>query len=680
MVFLHDIFTVCGGISIALGLIYLFVTYRLNFEKKYLYFSVFSVFAGIYYFLAMRDVESIVNPVLNERMLIFTAAVYYGIFPWFIGEYTKIKYQRWQWILSFTFVLAYILFLAIPSGSVMRPSWQISAYAGTLGIVFYGLWCGRSFYQDNKGSGAVFLISFLLMLILTLDEIFTTYAGVGLFTNFQLEFLPLDFYPMFFILIMTGDLTNELLQKFHMERALSKSERKWTILMDHINLIVVELDMEGHIRYINPFYEKLTGYEVSRVWGKNWYDLMLPEEERGLIKGSTKTKPDIFLPHYKNHIVTISGEQKMIHWSSIYLVNDKGERISSISIGLDYTQQEEYVEEIHNLKLKLEAENIFLKDEMVLNFDFNEITGKSDTLKYALYRIEQVAPTDTTVLLEGETGVGKELFARAIHATSKRNKLPLLKVNCSSMPANLIESELFGHEKGAFTGADRMRPGRFEVANKGTLFLDEIGELPLELQPKLLRILEEGAFERLGSNTTRNTDVRIIAATNRDLIKEVENGRFREDLYYRLNTFQVSIPPLRKRKEDIPLLVDTFVQMFNKKLGKKIDKISKHTLKLLEEYDWPGNIRELRNVIERSVITNSGSVLRIDENLISPEGSSARDTSMESLEAVERKHIVKVLKACKWRIEGEKGAARILDLHPNTLRNRMKKLKIERPN
>jgi len=681
MGFLHDIFTVCGGISIALGLIYLFVAYWLNFEKRYLYFGVFSIFAGFYYFIDIWNLEGLGGSMFQERLLIFTAAVYYGIFPWFIGEYTRIRKLNLQWGLSFTFLLAFILLLAIPSHSGSHISWQILAHTGTMGIVVYGLWCGWHFYSVNKKSGTLLLLSLFIMLALTLEEVLSTYTGFGLFRNLEFEFLPLDFYPMFFILIMAGNLTNELVMRYQMDLELSLRERKWTMLMERINLIVVELDMNGRIQYINPFYEELTGYEVSKVLGQNWYDLMIHEEERNAIRKTSTTNPELFLPNYKNSIVTTRGEKKMIHWSNMYLTNEEGERIGSLSIGLDSTQQEKYMEEIQILKMKLEAENIFLKEELVLNYDFGEITGKSDALKYALYRIEQVAKTDTTVLLEGETGVGKELFARAIHTTSQRKNAPMFKVNCTSMPVNLIESELFGHEKGAFTGADNIRPGRFEVADRGTLFLDEIGELPLELQPKLLRVLEEGEFERLGSNTTRKVDVRIIVATNRNLKEEVDQGRFREDLYYRLNTFQISIPPLRKRKEDIPLLVDSFVRHFNKKLGKRVHKINKHTLKLLNNYEWPGNIRELRNTIERSVITSSGSELRIDEALISQKGSSTRDAKrIVPLETIEREHIISALKACKWRIEGAQGAARFLDLHPNTLRNRMKKLKIERPN
>jgi transcriptional regulator with GAF, ATPase, and Fis domain len=298
-------------------------------------------------------------------------------------------------------------------------------------------------------------------------------------------------------------------------------------------------------------------------------------------------------------------------------------------------------------------------------------------LQYVLVKVKEVAPTETTVLIEGETGVGKELFARAIHQNSLRQNRPLVKVNCAALPANLIESELFGHEKGAFTGASTTRKGRFELADGGTLFLDEISELPLELQPKLLRVLQEQAFERLGGHHTISVDVRIIAATNKNVTQEMEAGRFREDLYHRLYVYPLSVPPLRQRKSDIPLLVQTFVAQFANTMGKQIDTIPQSTMDAFVKYAWPGNVRELQNVIERAVITTQGSRLRLAEKLHVREERSSTSSKLLSLEEVERKHILEVLDACKWRISGEQGAAVILGLHPNTLRFRMQKLGIK---
>jgi formate hydrogenlyase transcriptional activator len=292
--------------------------------------------------------------------------------------------------------------------------------------------------------------------------------------------------------------------------------------------------------------------------------------------------------------------------------------------------------------------------------------------------VERVAGTDTTVLLLGETGTGKELIARAIHRHSARKDRPLIKVNCAALPPTLIESELFGHEKGAFTGALARKMGRFELADAGTIFLDEIGELPLDLQAKLLRVLQDGAFERLGSVQTTTVDVRVIAATNRNLVQQVAAGHFREDLYYRLNVFPVTLPPLRERREDIPLLVWYFVAKCQGKLGKPIERIPERAMTALMAYHWPGNIRELANVIERAMILSPGTTLVVDEALGSSDLSDSIIPPTQHLEEVERAHILAVLNACQWRIKGAGQAAERLGLHPSTLYSRMRKLGIER--
>jgi formate hydrogenlyase transcriptional activator len=335
------------------------------------------------------------------------------------------------------------------------------------------------------------------------------------------------------------------------------------------------------------------------------------------------------------------------------------------------------LEEIERLKLQLETENVYLREEIKTGQGFQKIVGNSDAMQYVFFKVKQVSPTDATVLVLGETGTGKGLVAHAIHEMSARKDRPMLTVNCAALPANLIESELFGREKGAFTGAHARQVGRFEVANGGTIFLDEIGEMPLELQAKLLRVLQEGEFERLGSPRTIKVDVRVIASTSRDLKAEIRNNRFREDLFYRLNVFPVTIPPLRMRTADIPQLVNHFVAGYGRKIGRQIKSIPKITMKSLQEYSWPGNVRELEHVIERAVITSTGPALRLADQL-EQEAAEAREEPLRELAAMEREHMLKVLEKTHWKIDGEGGAASLLGLKPSTLRFRLKKLGIKR--
>ncbi len=306
------------------------------------------------------------------------------------------------------------------------------------------------------------------------------------------------------------------------------------------------------------------------------------------------------------------------------------------------------------------------------------IVGVSDAMRYVMFRIDQVASTDATVLLYGETGTGKELVARALHRRSARRNHPFVVVNCAAMPAALIESELFGRERGAFTGAHTSQIGRFELANRGTIFLDEIGELPLEVQPKLLRVLQEGQVERLGSPRTVDVDVRIVAATNRDLTEEAKEGRFRRDLYYRLNVFPITLPSLRQHREDIPLLVRHLVDRLGRTLRRPIDTIADEVMDSLQAYDWPGNVRELENVLQRAMILSRDTTLTsVDLGVPTLDGTP--DPVNATLTEVERRHILRVLDAARWRIEGTGGAAHVLGLKPSTLRSRMMKLGILRP-
>jgi transcriptional regulator with GAF, ATPase, and Fis domain len=351
---------------------------------------------------------------------------------------------------------------------------------------------------------------------------------------------------------------------------------------------------------------------------------------------------------------------------------------------------------------RLRQQKLYLQEEIKADHNFEQIIGRSPALTDVLAQVARVAPTDATVLVTGETGTGKELIARAVHSASPRKDKPLIKVNCAALPAGLVESELFGHEKGAFSGAFARRQGRFELADGGTIFLDEIGELPAETQVKLLRVLQEREFDRVGGAAPIRVDVRVIAATNRDLLKEVQDKRFREDLYYRLNVFPVRLPPLRERRDDVPLLIHFLVNKFALRVGKGLEGVSRGTMQRLQDYPWPGNVRELENVLERAVILATGPTLEVAADLLpapartrpaeeraQPEGAGdvpvaaaapqAPGQPMPRLEAVERDYIVTVLQHTNWILTGPRGAAKVLGLHPNALRNRMKKLGITRP-
>lgn len=368
--------------------------------------------------------------------------------------------------------------------------------------------------------------------------------------------------------------------------------------------------------------------------------------------------------YYKRHLEEIVEKRT----SELRVAKEQAEKSKNIA--------ETALYEIKQLKEQLEAERAYLQEEIKLEYNHESIIGQSNAINYVFYKIEQIANTDTNALVLGETGTGKELVARAIHGLSQRKDRALVKLNCATLPANLIESELFGHEKGAFTGAHSRRMGRFEIANGATLFLDEIGELPLDLQPKLLQVIQNGEFERLGSSDTIKADVRIIAATNRDLEEEVRKGRFREDLWYRLNIFAITMPPLRERLDDIPLLVDFYIDKISKRLGKSIKIVPVSVMEALQKYHWPGNIRELENVLERAVISSSGPKLHLIDELKRPYKDLKR--SDRTLEEIEREYIIQVLEQVKWKVSGKNSASEILGLDRSTLRARMRKLNIKK--
>ena len=410
------------------------------------------------------------------------------------------------------------------------------------------------------------------------------------------------------------------------------------------------------------------------------------DERKGLELGAVDyiTKPispPILMARVRSHLA-LKAMAAFLRDKNDFLEVKVAKRTAELVVALEEAEKkkeitENSLTEIKKLKDLLEGERAYLREEIKLENDHENILGQSDALKYVLYKVGQIAGGDTTVLVLGETGTGKELAARAVHSSSLRKNKALVKVNCATLPSNLIESELFGHEKGSFTGSHAKHLGRFEIADKATLFLDEIGELPLELQAKLLRVLQDGEFERVGSSQTIKVDVRIIAATNRNLEEEVRKGRFREDLLYRLNIFPITMPPLRDRLEDIPLLVDFYVMKITKRLGKAIEIIPAALINALQDYHWPGNIRELENVLERAVINSSGPKLRLVDELKKPT-SKVLGAGQKTLQSVEREYIVQVLEQTHWKISGKTSAAEILGLDRSTLRARMRKLDIQK--
>lgn len=469
--------------------------------------------------------------------------------------------------------------------------------------------------------------------------------------------------------------------------------KRYELILNSAGEGIYGLDADGKVTFVNPAAVVMTGWSAEETIGETGH----AQHHHTKADGSPYAHEDC--PIYAalndgeiHHQVRDEvfwckdGSSFPVYYTSTPII-DNGQIIGAVVVFQDVTDVKESetklknaIEEIYQLKERIQAENKYLQEEIKHNSNFEKILGQSPKLEKAFHQVEQVAPTDTTVLLLGETGTGKELFARSIHDLSLRKERPLVKVNCSALPMSLIESELFGHEKGSFTGAISRRIGRFELAHGGTIFLDEIGELPLDLQVKLLRIVQEGEFERLGGSTTISVDVRIIAATHRNLEEMVLKGRFREDLFYRLNVFPVTLPPLRERKTDIAIIVQAFVDRFAQKMGKQIKTIPQKVMDELSDYSWPGNVRELENIIERAVILSNHHVLKLQDRLTvkNDTPNEKKDVALKTLSVMEKDHIIKVLEHTDWRVSGEQGAATILEMHPNTLRSRMSKLGIKR--
>jgi PAS domain S-box-containing protein len=477
------------------------------------------------------------------------------------------------------------------------------------------------------------------------------------------------------------------LRRLRAERQVIEREKRLSGLVDSAMDAIIGLDRELHITRINPAAEKVCGCPAAKVIGKDFGRFLADESRQKL---ATLLEQLDSRPADQRHLWIPGGLEARRY--------DGGPFPAEATLsGYEVSGRVNYTLILRNVNERLKAEQQierlsheaeYLRAELDSVRGFDQIIGNSPSLLRALSEVTQVAETDATVLILGETGTGKELFAHAIHTGSRRADQPLIKVNCAAIPTALMESEFFGHEKGAFTGATGRREGRFALADGGTLFLDEVGELPLDLQAKLLRVLQEGEFEPVGSSRTRKVDVRLIAATNRDLKALAAEGKFREDLYYRLNVFPIRIPPLRERKEDIPVLATAFAERYASRMGRTVAALTAACIARLQSYNWPGNVRELQNVIERAVITARDGRMNLAQalpdvpevaNLPEAPEEAPRIRTLRELEEIERANLVRALEATGWKVAGGNGAAALLGMNPSTLSSRMKALGIRRP-
>jgi PAS domain S-box-containing protein len=487
--------------------------------------------------------------------------------------------------------------------------------------------------------------------------------------------------------VLVAGLVLQLRRRRRVERAMAEAETRYRTVADFTHDWEFWRRPDGTFEYVSPACEQVSGHvareflEDPTLLDRLVHADDLPAWRKALESASASTATPL---EFRIH--RLGGEVRWVRFASNPVRLPDGTAAGVRGSIADVTARklgelalERAYQEIAELKDRLEAENTYYREKIQSVEGSGELLGQSDPMKYLHFRIRQVAPSDTTVLILGETGTGKELVAEAIHSLGPRKDRPLVKVNCAALPPTLAESELFGHEKGAFTGSTAQRKGRFELADGATLFLDEVGELPPELQAKLLRVLQDGTFERVGGHRTLKADVRVITATNRNLVQDVKAGRFREDLWYRLNVFPISVPPLRQRKEDIPTLALAFVDRTCRRLGKPGLEIPRSVMEALQARDWPGNVRELQNLMEQAVLVSDGPTLRLPEQAPFDLPGLPGAASARSLEEVERRHIIEVLESAGWKLEGADGAAALLGLKPSTLRSRMQKLDIRRP-
>ena len=623
----------CFFIGIALG--------RKN-NLVLLLFGILSFCIGVYLTLFIQTEE---EGLWGTRTMIASAFIVLHMMtlPWFIGVYTGYLKKFIILLLNATALLAYIIYLTPPNNMV---HWDYVAIPGFLGIFLYGMFAGYiKFKKNGDPDGLYFIIPNFIGLVTALVTYFPgivrqIFPSVDVFQVFET-------HTIVYIVIVALEIRSELKRSERLERQVAAREIRWRKLIDKSHLLIIATDQQGKIQYFNPHFSDLTGYtQQKEIISQPLDEFLIDVDKSELLELYTKPGTEVI----RKELLLKPGKTRSILWSSLQLHDEYEKPDGFLFIGTDISDLEDAHAEINQLKKQLEEENIDLKKAISFSEAFPEIIGTSKAIRYVLEKIQQVADSESAVLIEGETGVGKELVARSIHHNSQRSEKPFFTINCSAIPRELMESELFGHEKGSFTGAYKMKKGRFELADGGTIFLDEIGELPLELQPKLLRVLQNGEFERVGGERTIASDVRIISATNRNLREEITAGNFREDLYYRLNVYPITVPPLRSRREDIPLISRFYIKQLSRKMGKNITHISQAVDEQLIDHDWPGNIRELINVLERAVIQTSGKSLRRLDPFYKPvEGNEKAFLSMEEME---KKHLLGALEKTNWKISG----------------------------
>ena len=628
------------------------------------------------------------------------AALLIGL-TWFIVSYAKPRQRLLAWFASLTWLIGVVLNALRPFGlalaevsslDTIETSWgerytvaiarvdatKLLADIGAVAVMLLAFQTCLSAWRAGRNRKAVLLGTIGSFLGLAL--VHTTLVDLGwLASPYLISYLFVGI-----VMVTSFELAEQVAAAANLSEQIRSNEQRWRTLLEGVELLVARISADGVIEYANPQFSEVSGYPAQELIGKQVRDLLPEPEKEIVIRQLSEAFGGHLEPSIEGSLRTKSGDLRTIIWRSVLFRQPDTDAKEVLTVGADVTARRQAEDardralaQIEALKTQLEEENLYLKEEIQLEGAFSEIVGESEPLRYVLFRIEQVAETDTTVFIHGETGVGKELVARAIHRLSRRSRSPFVRLNCAALPANLVESELFGHIAGAFTDAKAKRMGRFELASGGTIFLDEISELPLDLQPKLLRVLQDGEFEPVGSSKTKKVNVRVIAATNRNLEDEMAAGNFREDLFYRLHVYPITVPPLRDRASDIPLLVEHFLTGIAAKVGKPIEEVPAAAMRMLQGYSWPGNVRQLQNVLEESVVLSEGGILRIAPHFGgSPERDRTQPAVLRTRADAEREHIRNVLESTGGQIAGNGGAAEILDLHPNTLRSRMKKLGI----